>query len=263
MTVLPIGGTFTYASPATGSGPMATITDGALHVSATTTGTDDGSVLGRRHLLQRQYPADRLHQRVGFVGVQFDIAGVVSGNGCSVQYSTNDSAHMDAMLDPKGSGPPGAYPPQAPLTIPPTTTTMMMPFTGPLAPSGGNPQSPSTPSGSWAFSGSSRRRRASKAAASSTSRSTTSASSSRSASFRAAEVLAARLSAENLREAADRAAGAPARRARPPPARRRPRGRDAVGCVLGAAVDDTVADDQQRAAAGRRMRAICKMNCAC
>ena len=33
MTVLPIGGTFTYAAPATGSGPIATITNGALHVT--------------------------------------------------------------------------------------------------------------------------------------------------------------------------------------------------------------------------------------
>jgi hypothetical protein len=46
---------------------------------------------------------------------------------------------MDATLDPKGSGPAGAYSPQAPLTIPPTRTTMMMPFMGPLAPSGGSP----------------------------------------------------------------------------------------------------------------------------
>ncbi len=140
MTVLPIGGTFTYAAPATGSGPMATITDGALHVSATTTGT----------AMTAQYwgvgiyfngntlPTDCINA-FGFVGVQFDIAGIVSGNGCSVQYATNDSAHMDATLDPKGSGPPGAYSPQAPLAIPPTSTTMMMPFTGPLAPSGGNP----------------------------------------------------------------------------------------------------------------------------
>jgi hypothetical protein len=136
--VLPIGGTFTYASP-TGSGPMATITDGALHVTATTTGITTAQYWGVGiYFNGNTLPTDCINAS-GFVGVQFDIAGVVSGNGCSVQYSTNDSAHMDAMIDPKGSGPLGAYAPQATLTIPPTTTTMMMPFTGPSAPSGGSP----------------------------------------------------------------------------------------------------------------------------
>ena len=63
-------------------------------------------------------------------------------------------------------------------------------------------------------------------------------------------MLAARLSGEDLREPAI------VQRARLRRAGDRleadggPRGRDAVGRVLGAAVDDAVADHQQRAAAG-------------
>ena len=39
----------------------------------------------------------------------------------------------------EGDGRPGSYAPQAPLTVTPTVTTVLMPFSGPGAPPGGSP----------------------------------------------------------------------------------------------------------------------------
>lgn len=76
-----------------------------------------------------------------FTGVQFDLMGSVTG--CTVQYSTNDSAHTAMSVDDaKAGGPAGSYSPQATLTaaqITSTSMTIMMPFTGAGAPSGGSP----------------------------------------------------------------------------------------------------------------------------
>ena len=42
-------------------------------------------------------------------------------------------------MDFKGSGDASAYAPQATLVVAPTVTTVMMPFSGPGSPTGGNP----------------------------------------------------------------------------------------------------------------------------
>ena len=62
-----------------------------------------------------------------------------------MQFSTNDSSHLENMLDPKGSGPPGCYPPQLGITVPATTATIQVPFSGPNAPLGGSPAVPIDP----------------------------------------------------------------------------------------------------------------------
>jgi hypothetical protein len=145
-TLLPIGGTFTYAAPDTGAGPTATIADGALHVTATTMGTMSAQYWGAGIYFNGNAQGTDCIDGSPFIGVQFDISGSVSGVGCTVQYSTNDSAHVESFLDPKGSGPPGAYSPQANLTIPASTATISMPFNGPGAPTGGSPPIPIDPS---------------------------------------------------------------------------------------------------------------------
>jgi hypothetical protein len=73
-----------------------------------------------------------------YTGIEFDVSGTLTGAGCSVQYSTNDSEHADSTQlnsagtgpnDPKASGPAGSYSPQLALSpIPSTTTTKMVPF---------------------------------------------------------------------------------------------------------------------------------------
>jgi hypothetical protein len=79
-----------------------------------------------------------------FTGVQFDIGGTVTGTGCTVQFSINDSEHSDStanptMPDPKAAGPKGSYAPQLTITVPATPTPMMVPFMGAGAPSNGSP----------------------------------------------------------------------------------------------------------------------------
>jgi hypothetical protein len=84
-----------------------------------------------------------------YTGVQFDLKGTITG--CTIQYSTNDSAHTDMVaqsMDPKAGGPAMSYSPQATLTAAQITTggmTIMMPFTGTGAPSGGMPATPINP----------------------------------------------------------------------------------------------------------------------
>ena len=111
---------------------------------ATTTGRH-ASVLGRRHLLQRQSPAGTACVDASDShGVQFDVARHRVGDGCTVQYSTNDSAHTDNLARSQGSGPPGAYRAAGAVAVTPTATTVRVPFSGPLRRPAATPPSPST-----------------------------------------------------------------------------------------------------------------------
>jgi hypothetical protein len=142
-TLLPIGGTFTYGSPS----PTATISDKAWRITLAATG--DGMAakfLGAGIYFNADSSGLACIDASFHTGVQFDISGTIAGTGCTVQYATNDSAHADRTLDPRGSGPPSAWAPQAPLTVTATPTTVMMPFFGTGAPSGGAPPVPIDPS---------------------------------------------------------------------------------------------------------------------
>ena len=84
-----------------------------------------------------------------YTGVQFDISGSLTGTGCTMQFSINDSEHaIDSLKsnagtdDPKAAGPKGSYAPQLPITsaqLTSTSTTVKVPFTGASAPTGGSP----------------------------------------------------------------------------------------------------------------------------
>lgn len=139
MGALPIGGTFTYAAPSTSPAPVATMEGGAWHVTLDAPGLPDAQFLGAGIFFIGNPPGLGCIDATVHSGVQFDISGTIGGTGCTAQYSTNDSAHTDSTVDPKGAGPVGSWSPQAPFTVTPTTMTVMLPFVGPLAPVGGNP----------------------------------------------------------------------------------------------------------------------------
>jgi hypothetical protein len=139
--VLPIGGTYVYPMP---GGPTATVVAGAWHIMATTTGMTAAQYWGAGLFFNGNAAGTDCVDATAHTGVQFDISGTVTGTMCSVQYATNDSAHADMTvgnpIDPKAAGPAGSYAPQAQLTtISATPQTIMMPFSGAGAPTGGSP----------------------------------------------------------------------------------------------------------------------------
>jgi hypothetical protein len=139
--VLPIGGTYVYPMP---GGPVAAVANGAWHITATTAGMTSAQYWGAGIFFNGNAAGTDCVDATAHTGVQFDISGTVTGTMCSVQYATNDSAHADMTQgtppDPKAGGPAGSYAPQAQLTtISATSQTIMMPFAGTGAPSGGSP----------------------------------------------------------------------------------------------------------------------------
>jgi hypothetical protein len=140
-TTLPIGGLFVYPP----MGPVATITNGALRVTANTSGTPLTQFWGAGIYFNGDPTGLSCIDGTSHTGVQFDISGTIAGAGCTAQYSTNDSAHSNSAVDPKGSGDASSFAPQAPLTVSATVTTVLMPFAGTGAPTGGNPPTPVDP----------------------------------------------------------------------------------------------------------------------
>jgi len=139
MATLAIGGTFVY--PMTG-GPMITVTNGALHITATSTGMASAQYWGAGIYFNGDSAGTMCVDATAHAGIQFDISGTIGGTGCTAQYSTNDSAHANNASDTKGSGDSTSYAPQAAVTASSTVTTVMMPFSGTGAPTGGNPVVP-------------------------------------------------------------------------------------------------------------------------
>src|SRR4030095_12803213 len=85
--VLPIGGPFTYGSPA----PTATVEGGKGHITLNPPGTAKNQPLGAATCFNGNADGTHCVDATGHTGVQFDIAGSVMGTGCSMQYATNDS----------------------------------------------------------------------------------------------------------------------------------------------------------------------------
>jgi len=71
-----------------------------------------------------------------FTGVEFDLSGSLTGTGCTMQFSINDSEHGDTVANPtdkKIAGPGGSYAPQVQIMQSQLTSTAMtikVPFTG-------------------------------------------------------------------------------------------------------------------------------------
>jgi hypothetical protein len=138
-----IGGTFTYASPSGAIAPTATPTNGGWHITLTAPGMDAVSqYVGVGIYFNGDSTGAECIDATPYTGIKFDISGTVGGTMCSMQYSTNDSAHQDsttANADKKAGGPANAYAPQAPVTVTTAVQTITMPFVGTGAPSGGSP----------------------------------------------------------------------------------------------------------------------------
>jgi hypothetical protein len=72
-----------------------------------------------------------------YTGVEFDLSGSLTGTGCAMIFSINDSEHADSTVtpvDPKAGGPAGSYAPQFAITASQLTSTAMtikVPFTAP------------------------------------------------------------------------------------------------------------------------------------
>jgi len=133
---IPLGGTFAYPSP---GGPVATATGGAWHITASTMGMPVPQYWGVGIYFNGNFSGTECVDASAHTGVQFDVWGTVDGTGCTLQYSTNDSAHTNNAVDPKGGGDITSYAPQANFTVTATAVTLMMPFTGMGAPTGGSP----------------------------------------------------------------------------------------------------------------------------
>jgi len=143
QAALAIGGTFTY-----GGGVVQMVTGGAWHVTATSTGMTGAQYWGAGIYFNGNPTGTDCVDATMYTGIQFDIKGTVAGTGCSMQYSTNDAQHADmtivtnGMTDPKAGGAMGSYAPQAGVTPTATVQTIMMPFAGAGAPTGGMPSVP-------------------------------------------------------------------------------------------------------------------------
>jgi hypothetical protein len=133
---LAIGGTFTY-----GPGPTAMVVGGAWNVTATSTGMTAAQYWGAGIYFNGNSAGTDCVNGAAHTGIQFDISGSVSGTGCTVQFSINDSEHSNNASDPKGAGDSTSYAPQLAIpvaNITSTPTTMMVAFT---QPTGGSPAS--------------------------------------------------------------------------------------------------------------------------
>jgi len=150
-----MGGFFVYgdANPQ----PTYTVASNQLNI------TDDVQVTGKNHYqgvgiyFNGNTAGTDCINASAYTGIQFDISGSLTGTGCGLVFSINDSEHGDSSTlnaagtgpnDPKAAGPQGSYPPQ--LSIPSssltsTAVTIKVPFTGAGAPAGGSPATPIDP----------------------------------------------------------------------------------------------------------------------
>jgi hypothetical protein len=86
-----------------------------------------------------------------YTGVAFSLSGSLVGTGCTMQFAIDDSEHdqsIPGVLDPKAAGPPGSYAPQFSISsadLTSTAVTIMVPFAGADAPTGGSPATPIDP----------------------------------------------------------------------------------------------------------------------
>jgi hypothetical protein len=118
---------------------------GTAGPTATTNGTNLHIVENAPSMSGPQYVGTVLYfsgcvDASGFAGVQLALTGTMTG--CTMQFSINDSEHGDSVTtpvqDPKASGPAGAYAPQLGVATP-FPATLMVPFAGTGAPTGGMP----------------------------------------------------------------------------------------------------------------------------
>jgi hypothetical protein len=131
-----MGGVSAYGGAAA---PTATTSGGVLHITENTAPAAAAQYVGTVLYFTNCVDAS------AFTGISYTITGTLAG--CTMQYSTNDSAHGDATAgqDPKASGPANSYSPQLGVAAP-FTTPISIPFAGTGAPAGGMPATAIDPS---------------------------------------------------------------------------------------------------------------------
>jgi hypothetical protein len=138
--VIAIGGTYSYGTaPAL---PVGTVEGGAWKVTMNAPGTASAQYVGIGLYFNGNVEGTHCIDGTPYNGISFDVKGTVTG--CTVQYSAVDAQHAEnSASNKKASGAPGSgvYPPQLEIlsNITTTGTTLMVPFSGTGAPTGGSP----------------------------------------------------------------------------------------------------------------------------
>jgi hypothetical protein len=137
VAVNPYGGIVTYGGAAA---PMYNGSTGNLVITESAAATASAQYVGVVIYFNGNSAGKDCVDGTGKTGIQFMLSGTISA-ACTMQFSINDSEHEDAAatMDPKASGPAGAYAPQLPLTPMTTATLVKVPFTGAGSPMGGMP----------------------------------------------------------------------------------------------------------------------------
>ncbi len=116
------GGLFTYSGVAA---PTYKLEGGALHVTDTVAEGAMPQYLGVGIYFSGNTGGTDCTDASDYKGVQFDIKGTLTGTGCTLQYSTNDSEHTAlSTTDPKSGGATGSYSPQVQIASDLSTTSM-------------------------------------------------------------------------------------------------------------------------------------------
>ena len=114
--MLPIGGTFTYAAPSGAPGPNATIANGALHITAMTTGMPAPQYWGVGIYFNGNPSGIACIDATAHTGVQFDISGTIERRRLHGPVRDQRQRAHGQRRGSQGIGPMRrAYAPQAPL----------------------------------------------------------------------------------------------------------------------------------------------------
>jgi hypothetical protein len=142
-------GTFTY-----GDTPKPTFTQGTgvINVSDTVQIDSKNHYQGFGLYMNGNAAGTDCVNGSSYTGIQFDLSGSLTGTGCAMVFSINDSEHADPASstppDPKAGGAKGSYAPQLAITasqISSTVMTIKVPFTGTGSPAfSGGAASPAT-----------------------------------------------------------------------------------------------------------------------
>jgi hypothetical protein len=146
--IAPLFGVFAYgAAPQ----PTYTISAGMVNVTDTIAIGATNQYQGFGIYLNGNAAGTDCVDASSYTGVSFSLSGSLTGTGCSMQFSINDSEHDQIIpggIDPKAAGPVGSYPPQLSITsaeLASTAVTIKVPFAGVNVPTGGSPTTPIDP----------------------------------------------------------------------------------------------------------------------
>jgi hypothetical protein len=135
VAVSPLGPAFTYGVPA----PAHVVQAGGWRVTLTSPGAVHAQYFGVGFTLNGNPEGTHCLDASAYTGIRFTVSGTLAGS-CLFDYAATDSQHENASVDSRGTGDATAYGPQARVPGPAASpATILMPFSGAGAPTGGNP----------------------------------------------------------------------------------------------------------------------------